>query len=84
MIYVVEVDMDLEENKHPIQHLEESEDIHTDIVALSNLSTYIQGTLTFSLRIVDQLSKGYIVSAPLYMLSLVLGKNSFVSQIASL
>ena len=74
MVYVVEVDMDLEENKHPIQHLDESEDIHTDIIALSDLSTYIQ----------DQLSKGYIVSAPLYTLSLVLGKNSFVSQIASL
>ena len=84
MVYVVEVDMDLEENKHPIQHLDESDDIHTDIIALSDLSTYIQGTLAFVLRIVDQLSKGYIVSAPLYTLSLVLGKNSFVSQIASL
>ena len=84
MVYVVEVDMDLEENKHPIQHLDESEDIHTDIIALSDLSTYIQGTLAFVLRIVDQLSKGYIVSAPLSTLSLVLGKNSFVSQIASL
>ena len=55
MVYVVEVDMDLEENKHPIQHLDESEDIHTDIIALSDLSTYIQGTLAFVLRIVDQL-----------------------------
>ena len=76
--------MDLEENKHPIQHLEESEDIHTDIIALSDLPTYIQGVVSFAFRIVDQLAKGYIVSAPLYMLSLVLGKNSFVSQIASL
>ena len=84
MIYVVEVDMDLEENKHPLQHLEESEDIHTDIVALSDLSRYIQGTLASGFRDVDQLANGRFVSAPLYMLSLALGKDSFVSHIASL
>ena len=84
MIFVVEVDMDLEANKHPVQHLEESEDIHTDIVALSSLSAYIHGTHIAAFQIVDQLTKGYYVSAPLYMLSLALGKDSFVSQIASL
>lgn len=43
MLYVMEIDMDREENLHPRQHLGEEEDIKPEIVPISQLSSLIHG-----------------------------------------
>ena len=43
MLYIVEVDMDRKENQCPQQHLEESEDIKTEIIPISQLLSVVHG-----------------------------------------
>lgn len=43
MLYIVEVDMDRKENQYPQQHLEESEDIKTEIIPISQLLSVVHG-----------------------------------------
>lgn len=43
MAYVVEIDMDREENQHPVQQLEEEESILPEIIPVSQLKRYLQG-----------------------------------------
>ena len=43
MLYVMEIDMDREENQYPQQHLDATEDIKSTIIPLSQLSYVVQG-----------------------------------------
>ncbi|KAK8806145.1 hypothetical protein WA171_007230 [Blastocystis sp. BT1] len=71
MLYIVEVDMDRKENQCPQQHLEESEDIKTEIIPISQLLSVVH----------ENLEKGQLVSSPLYMLSITLSSQSIFDKI---
>ena len=46
MVFVAEIDMDREENKHPKQCLEDTEMISTFIVSISTLGSFLKGGST--------------------------------------
>lgn len=46
MVFIAEIDMDREENKHPKQCLEDTEIISTFIVPISTLGSFLRGGST--------------------------------------